>query len=149
MNTARASEVDIRTLRDRSNWKPAKARTIGYWIATMLIALAFLSGGIANVLHAPEAVEGMVRLGYPPYFVTILGVWKILGAATVLAPGLPRLKEWAYAGMTFDLTGAVASHAIVRAADSWLGTAGHISAPLVLAALVLVSWALRPESRRP
>jgi uncharacterized membrane protein YphA (DoxX/SURF4 family) len=119
-----------------------KARTVGYWICTVLIALAFLSGGIGQLLRSPQTVEGITHLGYPVYFLIILGVWKILGGITVLVPGFPLLKEWAYAGMIFDLTGASASH--LAAGDD----VRHILVPLVLAALVAGSWALRPEGRR-
>jgi uncharacterized membrane protein YphA (DoxX/SURF4 family) len=86
-------------------------------------------------------LAGMTHLGYPPYFMTILGVWKILGGIAVLLPRTPRLKEWAYAGMIFDLTGAAFSHA--ASGDP----AGKVIAPLVLAGLVAASWALRPEGR--
>jgi uncharacterized membrane protein YphA (DoxX/SURF4 family) len=119
-----------------------KARAVGYWICTVLIALAFLSGGIGQLLRSPQTVEGITQLGYPVYFLTILGVWKVLGGITVLVPGFPLLKEWAYAGMIFDLTGASASH--LAAGDD----VRHILVPLVLAALVAGSWALRPEGRR-
>jgi hypothetical protein len=87
-------------------------------------------------------MEGMSHLGYPAYFVTILGVWKILGAIVILLPGLALAKEWAYAGMIFNFTGASVSH-IVAGDDM-----RHIVVPLLLAALVVASWALRPESRR-
>ena len=119
-----------------------KARVIGYWVCTVLVGLAFLSGGIVDVLHLPQALEGMTHLGYPPYFMTILGVWKVLGALAILLPRLPLLKEWAYAGMIFDLTGASASHIAVG------DDVGHIVTPLVLVALTVGSWALRPEGRR-
>ena len=76
------------------------------------------------------------------YFVSILGVWKVLGGVAVLAPRLPRLKEWAYAGMLFDLTGAAASHAALG------DPAGKIVAPLIISGIVTASWALRPESRK-
>jgi len=119
-----------------------KARAAGYWICTVLSALTFLSGGIGQLLRWPQTVEGITQLGYPVYFLTILGVWKILGGITVLVPGFPLLKEWAYAGMIFDLTGASASHLAAG------GDVRHILVPLVLAALVVGSWALRPEGRR-
>jgi len=125
-----------------------KARRVGCWICTALVALSFLSGGAANALGAPEAVAGILRLGYPAHFVTLLGIWKILGGVAVLVPGFARLKEWAYAGMTFDLTGAAVAHAAVGDADAWMGNMGHIVAPLVLAVLVVASWALRPEGRK-
>ncbi len=84
----------------------------------------------------------MTLLGYPAYFVIILGVWKVLGGIAVLVPGVPRLKEWAYAGMFFDLTGAAASHAAVG------DPAAKIATPLILVVIVAASWALRPESRK-
>src|SRR5688572_28383257 len=88
-----------------------KADKIGYWAATGLVALAFAFGGALDIARTPEMEAGLARLGYPAYFATILGVWKVLGAITIVVPRLPRLKEWAYAGMVFDLTGAAASHA--------------------------------------
>ncbi|MGK3962652.1 DoxX family protein [Sorangium sp. So ce118] len=119
-----------------------KARTIGYWIATGLLGLAFAAGGLADLAGSPQVLEGMAHLGYPPYFATILGLWKVLGAMALLAPRFPRLKEWAYAGILFDLTGAAASHAAVGDA------AGQVMTPLVLVTVAAASWALRPESRR-
>ena len=83
----------------------------------------------------------MHHLGYPLYFASILGVWKLLGAIAIVVPGFPRLKEWAYAGFCFDLTAAALSHAAVG------DTTGDIVAPLVFLALVFASWALRPASR--
>ena len=115
---------------------------VGYWICTVLIGLSFLSGGAAELLRAPQVVEGMTHLGYPVYFVTILGIWKVLGAGVVLLPGFALVKEWAYAGMIFDLTGATASH--VASGDD----VRHILTPLVLAVVVVASWALRPEGRK-
>ncbi|HXO18647.1 MAG TPA: DoxX family protein [Thermoanaerobaculia bacterium] len=119
-----------------------KARAVGYWICTALIAFAFLSGGVVDVMRPQQALEGMTHLGYPPYFMIILGVWKILGGVVILLPGFALPKEWAYAGMIFDLTGASASH--FATGDD----VRHIVVPLVLAVLVVASWALRPESRR-
>ena len=87
-----------------------KFRNIGYWVATGLVALGFAFGGIMDVMRSPEVVAGMAHLGYPAYFATLLGIWKILGAIAILAPGFPRVKEWAYAGMFFDLTGAAAGY---------------------------------------
>jgi uncharacterized membrane protein YphA (DoxX/SURF4 family) len=118
-----------------------KAKPIGYWVTTALIALLIGSGGIMQVIQTHDSVAGVTRLGYPVYFVVLLGVWKILGAAAILAPRLPRLKEWAYAGIVFDLTGASASHA-----SSGSG-AGNVVAPLIFTILVFASWALRPASR--
>jgi len=117
-------------------------RAVAYWICTVLVAFVFLSGGAANLWRPPQVLEGMTHLGYPPYFVLILGAWKLLGGIVILLPGLALLKEWAYAGMIFDLTGATASHLAVG--DSLF----HVVTPLVIAAVVLASWALRPASRR-
>ncbi|WP_437523769.1 DoxX family protein [Sorangium sp. So ce726] len=124
-----------------------RARLVAYWVTTGLVASSLVSGGVAHVLHAPESVDGFVRLGYPLHFVTFLGIWKILGALALLAPRFPRLKEWAYAGLVFDLTGAAYAWAAVGASDS-MSNAGHIIAPLVVLALAVTSWALRPDSRR-
>lgn len=89
------------------------ARTVGYWIATALSALLFIVPGIGLVGHMPHFVNDMSRLGYPLYFLTLLGAWKILGALAIMSPGLARLKEWAYAGMIFDLSSAAISRAVV------------------------------------
>ena len=119
-----------------------KTRLIVYWIATGLTAFVFLSGGVVDILRPAPALAGMRQLGYPDYFMVILGVWKVLGGVAVLAPRWPRVKEWAYAGMLFDLTGATASHA--STGDS----VRHIVTPMIILAIVVVSWALRPQSRR-
>ncbi len=113
-----------------------KARLIAYWITTALTAFVFLSGGATELVRPDFLMKGMNDLGYPPYFVLILGVWKLLGGVVVLIPGTPRLKEWAYAGMVFDLTGAAASHAAV-------GETSKIAAPLIITGIVMASWALR------
>ena len=116
-------------------------RLIAYWVTTALTAFVFLSGGATDLWRPGFLMEGMNKLGYPTYFVLILGVWKVLGGIVVLLPRLPTLKEWAYAGMVFDLTGAAASHAAVGEMDK-------IAAPLIITGIVMVSWAFRPESRR-
>jgi uncharacterized membrane protein YphA (DoxX/SURF4 family) len=118
-----------------------KAKAIGYWVTTVLTALLIGSGGIMQVMRRPDAVAGITNLGYPVYFVVLLGVWKILGAVAIVAPRLPRLKEWAYAGIIFDLTGAAISHA---ASGS---SAGNVIGPALFAVMALASWALRPQSR--
>jgi uncharacterized membrane protein YphA (DoxX/SURF4 family) len=117
------------------------AKTIAYWVTTALTAFVFLGGGVADVLQPVDVVKGMTDLGYPTYVATILGVWKILGGFAVLAPRSPRLKEWAYAGMTFDLIGASASHAAVG------DPAAKVATPLIILGIAMASWVLRPESR--
>jgi len=122
-----------------------KVRSIIYWISTVLLAFCIGSGGVAELAHVTANADGIVRLGYPLYFVTIIGFWKVLGAIAILAPRFPRLKEWAYAGIFFNMTGAAASHA---AAGDYGLFAFHVLISLFLAALAIASWALRPQSRR-
>lgn len=117
-------------------------QTIGYWVVTALVAFAFIAGGIMDLLGSPEIVATMQHLGYAPYVAVILGAWKVAGGAVIVAPRLPLLKEWAYAGMVFDLTGASISHA--SAGDP----VSAIITPVILLALVTASWLLRPASRR-
>jgi hypothetical protein len=119
-----------------------RARNIGYWITTALVATTLVAGGLSDLGGAQPVVETMAHLGYPAYVAGILGVWKLLGAIAILAPGAGRVKEWAYAGIVFDLSGAIVSHASVG--DS----IAQYAAPIVLLALAVTSWALRPASRR-
>jgi hypothetical protein len=136
------SQMRAAFMLNASTRRPAmKTRRIGYWTTTAITALAFLAGGVADVGRGPEVVAGMAHLGYPVYFVVLLGVWKLLAAPALLAPGLPRLKEWAYAGIAFDLTGAAVSHAVVGDGPA------KIITPLVLLAVAAASWALRPANR--
>jgi uncharacterized membrane protein YphA (DoxX/SURF4 family) len=112
-----------------------------YWIFTALAALLFAVPGVALLMRIPHFTEDMAQLGYPSYFLTSLGIWKLLGVFAILVPGLPRLKEWAYAGMIFDLGSAVISRAVTGGADI------KILPPLLVAAIVIVSWKLRPPGR--
>ncbi len=123
-----------------------KLKLIGYWATTAAIALETLAGGVTDLIHGREilvagdpVVEVVTHLGYPVYLLTILGVWKLLGGIVLLVPRFPRLKEWAYAGVFFELMGAAASLA--------LHGESFISSPLILAMLALASWALRPPDR--
>ena len=121
-----------------------KAKNIAYWTTTVLVAF-FMSGGVVQIAQFKSNPHGVVpELGYPMYFFAIIGFWKVLGAIAILAPRFPRLKEWAYAGIFFDLTGA----AISCAAVGVYGAYGfHVIAPLLIAGLTVASWALRPPSR--
>jgi len=123
--------------------KSAKIKEISYWVVTAFLVFNLLAGGIAELVQRQETVEGMILLGYPLYFVMILGVWKVLGTIALLVPGFARLKEWAYAGIFFNMTGAAISHAVSGSAV-W-----HIYYTSFLAVLTLASWALRPPSRKP
>lgn len=120
----------------------SKGKTIAYWALTGLFAFSISGSGAMNLSRAPEVMEGIAHLGYPAYFPLILGTWKLLGAGALLAPGTPRLKEWATAGFTFALTGASLSHLLAGDPVS------NAVAPLVLLSICLGSWALRPASRR-
>jgi uncharacterized membrane protein YphA (DoxX/SURF4 family) len=122
--------------------KKSTLKTVAYWATTILGPTSFVIGGILGLRQSPDVVAGIHHLGYPLYFATLLSAWKLLGAIAITAPRFPRLKEWAYAGFVFDLTGAAVSHAAVG--DS----AAEIVVPLVFLALVIASWALRPEGRR-
>jgi len=126
-----------------------KRNRIIYWIATIWLSLGMLSTGLVQLFKAeaegavaPPGVEGIVKLGYPVYFLTILGIWKILGVVAVLIPKFPLLKEWAYAGFVFIMTGAIFSHIAV----------GHpvneLFPSLLLLVLAAVSWYFRPASRK-
>ncbi|MDB4965453.1 MAG: hypothetical protein JWN44_1142 [Myxococcales bacterium] len=118
-----------------------KTRNIGYWTTTGLVALGFAAGGVADLSRSPDVVAAMGHLGYPAYFAALLGAWKVLAVLALLAPRFPRLKEWAYAGIFFDLSGAAVSHGV--SGDG----AAKVLTPLVILAIAAASWALRPTSR--
>jgi uncharacterized membrane protein YphA (DoxX/SURF4 family) len=125
-----------------------RAKAIGYWATTLVVALELLAGGLTDLVHGREAlvagqpvVAVITHLGYPVYVLTILGGWKLLAAVALLVPRFPRLKEWAYAGTFFEMTGAAVSLG-ASGADG-----GTVSFPLFVAALALASWALRPPDR--
>lgn len=118
-------------------------RIIAYWVTTALVVFELALGGVWDILRVPQ-VRGLIeRLGYPSYFLVILGIWKLLGAFALAIPRFARLKEWAYAGVLFDLTGAVASQLA-----SGLIDAGTMAYPIVMMGVAVASWALRPPSRR-
>lgn len=117
-----------------------KARAIGYWASTGILAAGLLNGGILGLTRSHMVVSVITHLGYPTYILTLLGVWKLLAVPALLAPRLPRLKEWAYAGIIFEMTGAAASHAVCRDGIA-------LFAPLVFVGLAVASWGLRPQNR--
>jgi DoxX-like family len=123
----------------------AKRNKIIYWIATIWLALGMVSTGVVQLLKAKAGQGGIdmiTHLGYPVYLLTILGVWKILGAAVVILPKFTLLKEWAYAGFFFAMTGAIFSHLAVHDSISALFPA------LLLLILTFISWYFRPASRK-
>ena len=117
-------------------------RLLIYWLTTGLFCAVLGFSGFAHFTHLEPMVEAMTKLGYPLYFMTILGSAKLLGVAALLAPGRPLLKEWAYAGFAFNLLGATASH----------GFTGDPLSETIRPATVLVlgaaSYLLRPAARR-
>ena len=119
-----------------------KSNRLIYWISTLLLSLGMLSGGIAQVLKVQENVDGIANLGYPVYFLTILGTWKALGVIALLIPKFPLLKEWAYAGFFFAMSGAVLSH--IFSGDPY----SEIIAPFVFIILTVTSWLFRPAQRK-
>lgn len=120
-----------------------KRNKIIYWAATVWLALGMLSTGIVQLIGAEEEVSGFAKLGYPPYLLTLLGSWKILGVVAILVPKLPLVKEWAYAGFFFAMSGAIISHMAS-------GEAFSESLPaLLLLVLTCVSWYFRPADRKP
>ena len=120
----------------------SKGKTIGYWIATAIVLLAFGAGGVGDLLSPPEVVQQFTDLGYPAYLPRFLGVCKILGAVAIAAPKFPRIKEWAYAGMCLDLLGATYSH--LANGDG----ADKIAPPIVVLVVVVASYMLRPDDRK-
>lgn len=119
-----------------------KRNKIIYWVATIWLALGMVSTGLVQILKMEEEVTRMAQLGYADYFLTILGVWKILGVVVLLIPKFPLLKEWAYAGFFFAMSGAVFSH-VARGSE-----ASEFFGPVLLLVLIVVSWYFRPTDRK-
>ncbi len=119
-----------------------KRKLIWYWIITAILSFFIFSGGLAQALQLPEVLQGFKPLGYPTYFISLIGIWKMLGVIAILIPKFKLLKEWAYAGLFFTMSGAVISH--IASND----VKAQIIAPIVLAVFTVLSWYLRPASRR-
>lgn len=120
----------------------SKRNKIIYWIATIWLSLGMLSTGIVQLIQLEEEKVMMNRLGYPAYLLIIIGGWKILGVIAILIPRFPLLKEWAYAGFFFVMSGAVLSHvAVSDGAKEFFG-------PVLLLVLTFVSWYFRPLTRK-
>jgi hypothetical protein len=119
--------------------KPYK---IIYWISTAWLALGMLSTGIVQLLQVKDKVEFIERMGYPGYFITLLGAWKIMGVLALLIPKFPLVKEWAYAGFFFAMSGAVFSHVAVG------NRVNELFPSLLLLVLTLLSWYFRPADRK-
>src|SRR5262249_9918951 len=124
----------------RSRWY--RIRSITYWTFTILLVFELAAGSLWNLLQIEWVRVQLNHLGYPLYFSYISGLWQMGGAAAIIAPRFPRLKEWAYAGSFFHFSGAVASHLLAGdGAEVWLP-------PLVFLMFVILSWALMPADRR-
>jgi uncharacterized membrane protein YphA (DoxX/SURF4 family) len=120
-----------------------KRNKIIYWIATGLLALGMLASGIQQIFAAKEMVDLVLPLGYPVYFLHIIGTWKVLGVLAILLPGFRLLKEWAYAGFFFVMTGALISH--VACSDL---NVKAIMGPLMQIVFIIFSWYYRPADRK-
>ena len=119
-----------------------KRKLIWYWIITALLSFCIFFGGLAQTLQLPDVIKGFKPLGYPTYFISLIGIWKMLGVVAILVPGFKLLKEWAYAGIFFTMTGAVISHIASNDIHP------QIISPAVLAVFAVLSWYLRPARRK-
>ena len=119
-----------------------KRNKIIYWVATIFLSFAMLAGGIQQMLQIGGYNEIVKRLGYPLYMLSILGVWKILGVTAILLPKFPLLKEWAYAGFFFAMTGAAISHIVMN--ESFV----EVIPSLTLLTVIVLSWYFRPKDRK-
>lgn len=117
-----------------------KVKTISYWVTTGIVVFC-MTGGIFQLLGLKTTTEGIMRLGYPSYIIPALGLGKVLAILAILWPGFPRLKEWAYAGIFFNMMGATVSH-VAHNDGAW------IIVTVTIAAITLASWSLRPQNRR-
>jgi len=119
-----------------------KRNRIIYWIATIWLALAMLASGLQQIFHTKGFVDIIVHLGYPLYFMYILGAWKILGVIAILLPGFKLVKEWAYAGFFFAMSGALFSHIASGSSIK------EVFPSLVLLIMTVVSWYFRPAEKK-
>lgn len=120
----------------------SKRNKIIYWVATLFLSMGMLAGGIQQMLQIGGYTEIVTRLGYPLYMLSIIGIWKILGVIAILLPKAPLLKEWAYAGFFFTMTGAAISHVAMK--EPFVEAVPSI----ILLIAVIVSWYFRPVSRK-
>jgi hypothetical protein len=119
-----------------------KRKLIWYWIITGILSFCIFFGGLTQALLMKQTIDGFKPLGYPTYFIALIGIWKMLGVIAILIPKFKLLKEWAYAGIFFVMTGAVISH--IASND----IKPQIIAPIVFAVFTVLSWYLRPADRK-
>lgn len=120
-----------------------KGNKIIYWVATALLGLGMLASGLQQIFHTKQMIDLITPLGYPVYFLSIIGVWKILGVIAILIPGFKLVKEWAYAGFFFTMTGALVSHLAVG--DNGIK---EIIGPIMQTIFIILSWYFRPADRK-
>jgi uncharacterized membrane protein YphA (DoxX/SURF4 family) len=120
----------------------SKRNKIIYWVATLWLSLGMTATAIVQLIRMENEVTMMQHLGYPLYFLTLIGIWKLLGVIAVLIPKFPMLKEWAYAGFFFAMSGAIVSH--IAIGDG----AKELFGPTLLLVLTAVSWYFRPADRK-
>jgi DoxX-like family len=137
-----AVDMDVGPSTITSRYGSVRWRSVGYWLATVAVAAELGLGGIWDIQRLPMVLDLVTHLGYPSYFLVLLGSWKVLGAVALLVPRRALLKEWAYAGAFFTYTGAIVSH-LTTGYDL-----GELRLLAILTALTVLSWALRPPSRR-
>src|SRR5262245_4041074 len=129
-------------LQSHSSWN--RISTIAFWATTSIVVLELVAGSVWNLRQIEWVRVQLSHLGYPDYFAYISGAWQVGGAAVIIAPRFPRLKEWAYAGAFFTWSGAVTTHLLrgdYTPVSVWL-------TPLIFAMFAIASWALRPADRR-
>ena len=120
-----------------------KRNKIIYWVFTALVAFGMLASGVQQIVQNKEMADMLAHLGYPPYFMTIIGVWKILAVIAILVPGFKLLKEWAYAGLFFTMTGALISH--LACGDHGVK---ELLGPIMQTIFIILSWYFRPANRK-
>lgn len=119
-----------------------KRNKIIYWVVTIFLSIGMLAGGIQQMLQIGGYSEIVTNLGYPLYLLSIIGTWKILGVIIILIPKFPLIKEWAYAGFFFVMSGATISHFVVGQAFS------EAIPSLILLTVTVLSWYFRPDDRK-
>lgn len=119
-----------------------KKKLMWYWIITVILSFCLFTGGLAQAVQVKEVIAGFKPLGYPTYFISLIGIWKMLGIVAILVPGFKLLKEWAYAGLFFVMSGAVISH--IASGNITI----QIIAPILLTIFTVLSWYLRPANRK-
>ena len=115
----------------------SKGKKIIYWVTTTIISIAYFITGLGNLLPFAHIAQDMAHLGYPAYFLKIIGTWKVLAAIVIIVPNFQRVKEWAFAGMILDLTGAALSRYFMD--DAW----PTVIIPLGISVMITVNYIIR------